>query len=508
MRTVLILLHALGYAGRSGAALDQCRMFVDMGLKPVIVTFKYEPRFEEGLASREGDIVLPEGSSAINIYRDMRAPLTKDSHADWSRAEDEDTHGLTWSTSTNGDTTRIEYFDLSGRLVKHRELRDDEPLRTVLYRDGKPSVQREYEDTGACGRELSLDPVTGNVSEERYFTPDGICYVTRHLDPESGRQLGVYCHDPSTGRSTRYAHNIPWHAAWLTKILEESQPRPLAIAQHPTAMRKLLDTDPKLSSRLFLAHVNQFQPPYTLGSPIREDYVKPFERVSEMPVVLALTAKQAADYRATFGAENCDPIVIPNVIRDRRSSTSIRKVRGRVGVVCRLHAEQKRVDDLLRAWVQVVAAVPAAHLEIGGDGGARRSLEQLASELGLQESVTFHGWVPDGADLMASCILTASAARWEGLPLSIGESLAAETPVVAYDINYGPSDLIRDGKDGLLVPDGDVDGLAQGIIRLLKHPRSAAKMGRSASRRMAEEFSMESIAPKWKAAFQIADQRS
>nr|WP_255719727.1 glycosyltransferase [Brachybacterium sp. ACRRE] len=227
-----------------------------------------------------------------------------------------------------------------------------------------------------------------------------------------------------------------------------------------------------------------------------------------MPVVLALTAKQAQDYRATFGAENCDPIVIPNVIRDRRSSTSIRKVRGRVGVVCRLHAEQKRVDDLLRAWVQVVSAVPAAHLEIGGDGGARRSLEQLTAELGLQESVTFHGWVPDGADLMASCILTASAARWEGLPLSIGESLAAETPVVAYDINYGPSDLIREGRDGILVPDGDVDRLAQGIIKLLKHPRSAAKMGRSASRRMAEEFSMEAIAPKWKAAFEVADRRS
>lgn len=479
-----------------------------MGLRPVIVTFRYEPRWDEELSSRSGDIELPAGASAVNIYRSMRAPMTEDPHGDWSRAEDEDATGMSVSETIHGDATRLDYFDDRGRVVKHRELRGGDPVRTVFYRDGKPIVRREYEDTGACGRELTLDPQTGRSTEERYFTPDGFCYVTRHLDPASGRQFGVFCHDRRTGRTTRYAHNIPWHAAWLQQLLEEAQPQPLAIAQHPTAMRKLLDTDPSLSSRLFLSHVNLFQAPFTLGSPLREDYVKTFERVAEMPVVLTLTESQAADLRETFGSENCDPVVVPNVIRDRRTTRRIKKVPGRVSVVSRLHPEQKRIDDLLRAWVAVRRDVPTARLEIGGDGAARKSLEKLAQDLGIAESVTFHGWVNDGADLMASSVATVSTGRSEGFGLSIGESLAAETPAVAYDINYGPSDLIRDGVDGLLIPDGDIDGLARGLIDLLNHPHRAARMGRRGAGRMGHEYSPAAIKPRWERAFALADERS
>ena len=273
-------------------------------------------------------------------------------------------------------------------------------------------------------------------------------------------------------------------------------------------MLKLLETDPSLSSRLYLSHVNLFQTPFTVGSELRADYAQPFRRVKEMPVVLSLTEAQAADMRTTFGADNCDPFVVPNVIRDRRTRDSIKKVPGRVGIVCRLHPEQKRVDDLLHAWVDVVAAVPNARLEIGGDGEARKELEKLTTRLGVGDSVSFLGWLDDSVDFMASCTLTVSTGRSEGFGLSIGESLAAGTPVVSYDINYGPSDLIRDEVDGLLVEDGNKTQLACAIIRLLKQDRRTAKMGRRSAERMQALFSMAAIEPKWKAALEMADARS
>jgi glycosyltransferase involved in cell wall biosynthesis len=479
-----------------------------MGLRPVIATFKYEPDFDSDLASRKGDFALPEGASAINIYRSMRKSFIADPDADWSRAEDESDEGLSVSSSGPESARRLDYFDDRGRLVKHRMTKNGRSTKTVFYENGIASRQRDYEDTGACGRERTLDPATGRTTEERYFTPDGFCYVTRHLDSHSDRQFGVYTHDRETGTSRRFAHNTPWHADWLTSLFKAEESRPYAIAQHPTAMTKLLDTDPSLSSRLFLAHVNLFQPPYTLGSPLRTDYVKPYSRVDEMPVVLSLTEAQAADMRSTFGADRCDPVVIPNVMRDRRTSTDIPKERRTVGIACRLHPEQKRVDDLLRAWAHVIQAVPDAHLKIGGDGAARSDLEKLARDLKIEDSVSFLGWLDDSVDLMASCTLTVSVARWEGLPLAIGESLAAETPVVAYDINYGPSDLIRDGVDGRLVSNGDTKELARAMIDLLKHERQAARMGRRGARRIADEFSLESVIPRWASALELADQRS
>lgn len=507
-RSVYILIHSLGYAGRSAAVLDQCRMFLSLGLKPIIATFKYEPRFDADILSRSGDFALPDGATALNIYRDIRAPLTEDAHANWSHDEDSNTTGLSVSESPKGRATRLDYFDESGSVVKHRVVTDGRTTSTVFYEDGRPVRQRDYEDTGACGRERSLDPSTGKTTEERYFTPDGFCYVTRHLDPDSGRQLGVYCHDRRGERSVRHAHNTPWHATWLTALFEAEDSRPLAVAQHPTSMMKLMATNPELSSRLFLSHVNMFQDPFTLGAPLRPDYAQPFGRVQEMPVVVSLTEAQAHDMRATFGAKKCDPVVIPNVIRDRRTTRAIRKKRKTVGIVCRLHPEQKRVDHLLRAWVDVVAAVPSARLEIGGDGAARKDLEKLADELGIKDSVTFLGWLDDSVDLMAACTLTVATGRSEGFGLSIGESLAAGTPAVAYDVNYGPSDLIRHGTDGYLVRDGDIEELAASIIDLLKHEHRAAKMGRNGAARMDEVFSAQAIAPRWESAFKLADKRS
>ncbi|GAA1491132.1 glycosyltransferase [Brachybacterium sacelli] len=508
MRTVFLVLHSLGRAGRSAAVIEQCRMFLALGLKPVIVTFTYEPRFTSGLAARKGDFALPAGVEVRNIFHDLQQAATQDQDADWSREQDLDREGLLVSTIRIEGGERSEYFDRAGRLVKRREVKDGRTASLALFEHARPVVRREYEDSGACGRERTLDPATGATIEERYFTPDGICYVTRYLEPASGRQLGAYVHHATSGQSVRYSHNTPWHAAWLDQVLAAESPRPLVIAQHPTAMTKLLDTDPAHSSRLFLSHVNIYQEPYGPGAPLRTDYAQPFRRVEEMPVVLSLTEAQARDMRTTFGPDRCDPLVIPNVVRDRRTDTSIATVSGRVGIVCRLSATQKRVDHLLCAWPRVVAAVPRAHLEIGGHGGARQDLEELSATLGIRDSVTFLGWLDDSVDLMASCVLTVSTGRSEGFGLSIGESLAAGTPVVSYDIDYGPSDLIRDGVDGALVPDGDHEALARGIIRLLRRERRAARAGRSAAERMAREFSPEVLAARWSTAFALADTRS
>ena len=68
----------------------------------------------------------------------------------------------------------------------------------------------------------------------------------------------------------------------------------------------------------------------------------------------------------------------------------------------------------------------------------------------------------------------------EGMPLVLTESMAQGTPGIAYDGKYGPSEIIRHGVDGLLVPYGDVDGLARAMLALLSDPDRAASMGKRA----------------------------
>jgi glycosyltransferase involved in cell wall biosynthesis len=85
---------------------------------------------------------------------------------------------------------------------------------------------------------------------------------------------------------------------------------------------------------------------------------------------------------------------------------------------------------------------------------------------------------------------------FEGLPLVLTEAMSVGTPFVAYDVNYGPSEVIRHEVDGLLVPSGDVDALAHGLIRILGDPGYAAQLGRRA-REVTDRFSAERWATSW-----------
>lgn len=506
-RKIFIIVHELGAAGRAGAILDQCRMFLGLGLTPVIVTFKYEPDYERRIRERRGENGIPEGAETLNIHQDLSSRLTEDPSADWSRAEDEEATDLVVSETRSGDKLDFHYLDKRGRLVKHRHTVAGRTVRTTYYALGSPHLVREYDDAGFCGREMTLDISTGSMLEERFFTADGRCYATRHMKSTTGKQDGAFQHDPDSGTSIRYGHNTPWHSAWLNEVLTSTSPKPLAIAEQPSSMLKLLATDADASDRLYMCHANVFKSPYEVGSELRNDYGPPLKRIKEMPGVVVLTEKQKRDFQAAFG-DTKNVLVIPNVMRDKSRGSEGRKTSGRIGVASRLVAEQKRLDDLLRIWAIVADAVPHAHLDIAGDGPDRRNLEALARELGIEERVTFHGWVKNGAEFMASSVATVNTSRHEGLPLSIGESLASGTPVVSYDINYGPSDLIRDGIDGYVVPDADREAFAEALIRLLTDESVARQMGMAGARRMSAEFSEASIARRWKKAFKVAARRS
>ena len=75
----------------------------------------------------------------------------------------------------------------------------------------------------------------------------------------------------------------------------------------------------------------------------------------------------------------------------------------------------------------------------------------------------------------AACTLLTS--MFEGFALVISESMSRGTPVVVYDIRYGPRDLIPDGTDGVLVTTHTPQALADAIVALLDDPERAARMG-------------------------------
>jgi glycosyltransferase involved in cell wall biosynthesis len=146
-----------------------------------------------------------------------------------------------------------------------------------------------------------------------------------------------------------------------------------------------------------------------------------------------------------------------------------------VGIVARL-VPIKNHRLFLQAAKLVAEAVPEARFLVVGDGELREELEAYARDLGLDGSVLFTGWRRDLPRVYADLDVVVLTSINEGTPVSLIEAMAAGVPVVATAVG-GVPDVVAGGETGYLVEAGDAEGLAEAIIKLLRHPQKASEMG-------------------------------
>jgi glycosyltransferase involved in cell wall biosynthesis len=147
-------------------------------------------------------------------------------------------------------------------------------------------------------------------------------------------------------------------------------------------------------------------------------------------------------------------------------------------------------------------------LLIGDMSKSVDDLYALRSQLGLDDTVVMYGPVPH-AELPAYYALAsvfAMSSAYEGVPRVLMEASAAGLPLVGFD-RVGVADVITDGENGYLVPEGDIDGMAGRLVDLLNDPDTARRLGEVARDRSATRFSAEKnaegIAAMWQQAIEL-----
>jgi glycosyltransferase involved in cell wall biosynthesis len=177
-------------------------------------------------------------------------------------------------------------------------------------------------------------------------------------------------------------------------------------------------------------------------------------------------------------------IVVPNPAPDvparptRAEARAALDVDGRVLAAAGRLTAQKALDGALAA----LARVPDVRLLVLGDGPERPRLEARAAALGVGGRTRFLG--PGSRDDVIALFRAADAAlvtsAWENLPHTLLEALAAGAPVIATSVG-GIPEVVEDGKNGLLVPPGDIDALVTAIHRILGDDELRASLAASAA---------------------------
>jgi glycosyltransferase involved in cell wall biosynthesis len=155
-------------------------------------------------------------------------------------------------------------------------------------------------------------------------------------------------------------------------------------------------------------------------------------------------------------------------------------------------ADQKRVDDLLKALDLLQYVQPDARTVIAGDGPLRNRLEETAQSYRLEGHVRFLGHRDDVPRLIAASDLVVLPSSYEGLPNVVLEAMRFRKPVVATAAP-GTTEVVIDGDTGLLVPIGNPPLLARAMRDVVREPALARRLGEAGRARVETYFGADSM---------------
>lgn len=161
---------------------------------------------------------------------------------------------------------------------------------------------------------------------------------------------------------------------------------------------------------------------------------------------------------------------------------------------------QKGYDMLLEAWVLVIQSFPDWHLEIYGTKNPDNKLEQLAKKLNIKDNITFFDPEKNIQEKYLDASIYVMSSRYEGFGMVLIEAMACGVPCVSFDCNYGPSDIIENNVDGFVVPNGNIEALANAICKLMADPQLRIGMGAKAKENV-QRYLPDNIVGQWDVLF-------
>jgi poly(glycerol-phosphate) alpha-glucosyltransferase len=357
---------------------------------------------------------------------------------------------------------------------------------------------REHERGGAVLLRERRDEGGDVVAIDR-LRADGSLLVTDRRDPAAQkRTLVLYDRNGTAVRSWGSAWGI--YRYWLDEVIGGK--KSFLIVDSKTAARFALTYR---RHNVVTMHVIHGSHRSADGSGLSASRRSVLENLADFDAVVLLTEGQRRDLIHDLGPQP-HLAVIPNGFNPvAEAGEQGGRVRGR-GVMLASLIARKRVSHAAKAVVSAAGEADVT-LDVFGEGERRPLLEKTIRSLDAQERVRLRGYDPAARSAFATADFMLLTSKSEGLPLVLVEAMAAGCIPIAYDIPYGPADVIADGRNGFLAPAGDIDALAKRIVELQRMPERAVEAMRRRARATAARFGDEAVTRAWAREMEIAYER-
>lgn len=468
------------YGGRTSALLQRGRLLTEKIRninKATLVTTNYNPDYEYIYEDYREKKTVNKKMNFLNMYNDLR----------WNDNHEIKNNYQLYLEKELGQS----YYAIPKKGKEHI---------TVYYKNGVPILHTSFNTkTNRMGhveiyanqgdkfkKRLYIDK-NGNFHRIRYFNDnlkENIVrdvfidrgynpYVTKEFVYKNGElKVDRFILFKEDQTSEVFSNEKDLMRYWFDQFLKDGD---TVINDVRHLDRPLLNVTSNIK-RVFQLHGPHLSEPNNLSSVTKKSFRYLFEYISnDQDIIVSLTNGQKENILDKHPHLSNKIKVVPHCISGKPIIKEKLVDPNKICIVSRL-VKLKRIDQAIKAFNDLLKLKPNCILEIYGQGEEEDNLRKLVNDLGIENSVKFRGFTNDPSKVFSTSAMFLMTSKLEGFGLTVLESVFNGCPVISYDITWGPSDIIN-SNNGILVGNGDIEGLTEAMLALLENPKKRKKVG-------------------------------
>lgn len=473
------------HGGRTKSLLQRAKLLNSQGQEITIISTNYNSCYEEIYQYFIDTDKVMKNTSFINIYDYYRKKNTCSHIKKRWENELEQKVGLLSEyvqvlRSRVGDRR---YYYRDGKphfLIKNSEKKHPEYF--ALYRDWNfnPYIYYLINDEGVIHRVDHFEE-NNNLKFQEFLTPDGKVYLTREF---SNNKKILKIRLKQDEDYIEFPNEKEFICFFFNEIFNDDD-----VVVNDARFLDIPLLKANVGKRIFQMHNPHLDNPLDSNSKIKGSFSNILN--SDFPktdIIVSLTEKQKMDIMRKVPGLEKNIVVIPHSTTQREIKYN--RLSNHFGLICRLHP-QKNIKDAIKGFYLFQKEYSEYILDIYGDGESRESLEAFANELGIQNKVVFHGNTQQIDRAYQSLFALLITSDFEGFPLNALESISNGTPIITYEVNYGPTDIV-DKNSGWVVTERTPEALKNKMIEAIKNPLKIEEVLKRSL-----EFSEKNFIQKW-----------
>ncbi len=340
----------------------------------------------------------------------------------------------------------------------------------------KKLERREYTKNGKLHRITNYSVTKYSKLYEEYYNKRGEIYLKKYFsDVEKNKLLYIIF----------YRNSRPY------KFFENEKEMFTYYFNHVFEDGSIVFNDARLLDKSLiecnkqLKRVLVFHSTHLVDNGIRGSYKIALSKNNKIDKYIVLTNYQKKDIQQDFQINDSKIKVIPHFVESLNDSKIIDKI-DQFCYVGRI-SKEKQIDHIIQAFSKYLKKGYESKLLIYGkdEDGEKNILLKLVRELNIEEFVEFKGYTNNPKKVFRNSIASILTSNFEGFGLTIMESLNNGCPVISYNTKYGPSELIENNQNGILVEKNNINELAIAMENTRNNPFKDVKLSENFSKQTA-----------------------